>query len=104
MSGNLWWYYEIDKKWIKQNKILLEIHKTNNIIEDKYFELRKAFALDEIIQLQMQKGHWVDCDEEPSWCFSIEDYRIKPKEPVYEWQYTYMKQMGLKIIDCHWTF
>ncbi len=86
-GGNLWRYNNRLEEWESQT-IIEPLNKESNIIEDKHFEARKAFALGEEIEYEKYTygvKTWVLRDND-SWFWSV-DYRPKPKEPVYEWQW-----------------
>ncbi len=89
-GGNLWRYNNRLEEWESQT-IIEPLNKESNIIEDKHFEARKAFALGEEIELFKEVRGWYKCDN-PSWIQSVK-YRPKPKE-VYEWQRLYKKDKG----------
>jgi len=95
-GGNLWVYR--DKKWQKQYNLLMD--RTNmkicNIIEDRHFEARKAFALGEEIENQyggtyrMKNGLFFSHSAYLPFCkenIDRMDYKINFKEPVYEHQW-----------------
>ena len=89
-NGNLWYYSEVDKKWYQQTNLILISNtlKIINIIEDRHFKIRKAFALGKKIETDVNNtGVWkvadkIDYDIPPH------HYRQKPKE-IYEWQWLY---------------
>ena len=88
-KGENLWAYD-GKRWFKQTSIYLTHgYKTSNIIEDRHFEARKHFALGGKIQVLDADGEWSDIVTET--CVFCKDceYRPKPKEPVYEWQWWY---------------
>ena len=84
-GGDLYIYNPIDDTWnLKINKIFRvdQIY----VIEDKHFEARKAFALDEDIESRyIGEDDWT-LQLYPVWDLCTE-YRPKPKEPVYEYQW-----------------
>ena len=94
-GGNLW--YDNGLIWNKQEEIYTQSdYHSNNIIEDKHFEARKAFALGEEIENQygdtyrMKDGLLISHSKYLP--FSEEnidrmDYKINFKEPVYEYQW-----------------
>jgi hypothetical protein len=96
-GGNLWYYSLIHEEWELQTELRhTEKFAYCNVIEDEFFEVRKAFALGEEVesrneivscqgQIPKQYGAWHK-DENPMWLKNAE-YRIKSKEPLYEWQY-----------------
>ncbi len=92
-GGNLW-CYTTQREWIKQSEVLL-FQNYANIIEDKHFEARKAFALGEDIEKRAKyqdnsTGKWYT-DINPTWNNISYEYRPKPKEPVYEWQWIFKR-------------
>ncbi len=97
-GGSLWWYDELKKEWFKHNnEELVWYHKSNlcYIIEDKYFEERKQYALGEIIDCRIvdsaNEKDWGKCTI-PLWLDTY-SYRVR-KEPVYEWQWTFKMNDG----------
>ena len=90
-GGVLYWYNSDNKTWkIVEGWSLDWYIDVPVVIEDEYFEARKAFALDEEIEVYSDStGFWVDCNK-PLWDLNRE-YRPKPKEPLYEWQWVYIR-------------
>jgi len=86
-DGDLWFYHHRKKDWVKQSAIFEQNQcRTENIIEDKHFESRKAFALGEMIEIRgLSLTYWTNCIH-PTFMDECE-YRPKPKEPEYEWQW-----------------
>jgi len=89
-GGNLWCWDGMT--WCKQETILVcDVdwkYGVINIIEDKFFIERKAFALGEEIEMYVSGlCKWM-VKEDPCWHKSHK-YRVKPKEPVLEWQWIY---------------
>ncbi len=86
-DGILYVYEHIDNTWyIKKGQTF----RTNQIyvIKDKHFEARKAFALGEKIEIKT-KEDWV-ISPKPSWLDNVQ-YRPKPKEPVYDYHFTFRR-------------
>ncbi len=102
-GGDLWWYDIHKKIWRKQDGVFYTKDESCNIIEDKHFESRKAFALGEEIEYEKYTygvKTWVLRDND-SWFWSV-DYRPKPKE-VYEWQWTYKINKTYHLTDIFYT-
>ena len=96
-GGELWYYSNTDRKWYKQDNFITQAEgsKIHNIIEDKHFEARKAYALGGEIEFRLTcMSSWLYSSKEPSW----NEYEYRPKEPVYEWQWIYRYMAGSKWI------
>ena len=94
-GGNLWYWNQESKIWVKQEQLWIgeSVYTIHNIIEDKHFKARKAYALGEEIQYSANNGKATYIDTTlPTWD-NLCVYRPKPKE-VYEWQWLY-PQHGL---------
>jgi len=93
-NGGELFAYEQEGVWFKQQALYIEPKEIEiyNIIQDKDFEARKAFALGKAIQCRPNTSDkfWGTCDN-PEW-FTNYDYR--PKEEVYEWQCTDLTEKG----------
>jgi len=100
-GGNLWWYNPSSNTWTIQTKLWcsrydMENDGIINIIEDKHFEIRKAHALGAPIQCKDKVGKWDWHDTDAFGVFQDQyEFRIKPKEPVYEWQWIYVNKDGI---------
>jgi hypothetical protein len=86
-GGNLWRYNNRLNEWKIQTTIE-PVNKESNIIEDQHFEARKAYALGEEIEYRISIHYPWSSTNKPNW--TTGEYRPKPKEPVYEWQYYYL--------------
>ena len=97
--GNLW-YYSCGT-WRKQDSIIYEdTWDIQNIIEDKHFEIRKANALGTPIQCKHKVGKWDWHDTDDFGVFQDQyEFRIKPKEPVYEWQWLHTDANGFTTLS-----
>ena len=88
-NGGELWEYRLDKdEWIKQTELIIsEGCRPVNIIEDKFFKFRKALSLGKKIQCKsiICDSTWLDTSF-PLWKNHYE-YRVKPKEAIYEWQW-----------------
>ena len=86
-GGSLWADEELG--WSKQKEVYFNEYMVENIIEDKHFEARKAFALGGEVECRYKNTNnpWV-MDIRPTWKSDFE-YRPKSKEPVYEWQWLF---------------
>jgi len=100
-GGNLWYYSAVDKKWYVQTNFIMPKERGTieiyNIIEDKHFEARKAYALGkeiEVLNGLTSSRTWAIVHG-PAW----EDNSVyrevstgkkskKPK-PVHEWLWYY---------------
>ena len=85
-GGELYVYDPIDDIWdIK----LAQTFRVDQIyvINDKHVEARKAFALDEPVEVQYRDNTWHE-DIHPKWEWQ-QTFRPKPK--VYEWQWHYIQ-------------
>ena len=83
-GGSMWGYTKEEKEWFKYDNSELSFERDIYVIEDKYFEARKAFALGEPIEIKFKCGvtiAWQKCTI-PSWN-SVCEYRPKYK-PWYE--------------------
>ena len=86
------WYKSgfTDNKWELKEKVYWDGFGTY-IVDDEWAELRKAQADGKQIQRNNICDIWVDCNGECKFneniFNSIINYRIKPKEPIYEWQW-----------------
>ncbi len=102
-GGNLWRYNNRLKKWESQTTVE-QLNKESNIIEDKHFEARKAFALGEPVEVNLTLHGitpWASV-EFPLWD-DTHNYRPKPKEPVYEWQWVYKINKTYHLTDIFYT-
>jgi len=108
-GGSLWWYDEITKEWFMHNNEELGWYHQSNfcyIIEDKYFEERKQYALGEIIECRLvnsvNERDWRKCII-PLWLDAY-SYRVR-KEPVYEWQWYDTPHLNevYELSKEHWT-
>ena len=92
-GGNLWYRLNAINEWYKQEVLYITDTKyIQNIIEDKHFESRKAFALGEEIETRYPEGEWYIALT--PWFDNFKEYRPKPKEPTYEWQYNSYNKMS----------
>ena len=84
-GGNLWSYNTEDKKWYLQSEFYTRSKGDyiDNIIEDNFFEARKAYALGEEIEQQVYGTPIWHKIKNPLWN-SSDNYR---PAPIYEWQY-----------------
>ena len=87
------WVKKPGDEWKKVTHSMWERNEYVYIIDDRYAEIRKAFYDGETIQLRdfYYGCEWYDWNEkyEPKWN-SYSDIRIKPEEPIYEWQWYYI--------------
>ena len=98
-GGNLWWYYYAYNEWYKQRNIFFANYPCN-IIEDKHFEARKAYALCKEIEQRVYGNKEWHTIRNPIWNNS-DTYRpkLKNKEPVFEWQYIVKCSKHSKLYD-----
>ena len=86
-GGDLYAYGPIDDTWTLK---IGDTFRTDQIyvIKDRHFEARKAFALGEKVESRyIGKDDWL-LQLFPTWGPYLE-YRPKPKEPIYDYQFTY---------------
>ena len=102
-GGVLYWYDSDDETWrVIENWSLDCLIDVPVVIEDKHLETRKAYALGEEIQYSINNGKATYIDTTlPTWDNSCV-YRPKPKEPIYEWQWAYLKN-GEYLMSEHYT-
>ena len=82
-GGNLWCC--IRGVWQQQIEILINPVFPANIIEDRHFEARKAYALGKKIEIKAYNNKWRECNH-PTFT-DLCKYRPKQQEPVFEWQW-----------------
>jgi len=105
-GGELWYCNTEQGVWEIQTLLFENSTVACNIMEDKHFEARKAHALGEEIEYLSCDGNWLT-DKTPAWL--MDEYRPKPKEPIYEWQWIindscYEKTYGpFEITDEYFT-
>ena len=99
-GGNLWCYDA--NHWEVQGTVFTRNSSKDNIIEDHNFEARKAHALGQNIQFKLD-DEWIDLGY-VAW-LKEHEYRIKPTEPVFEWQFLYFQELENKwdITEEHYT-
>ena len=93
-EGGKLWSYDYSH-WFKQQGIISDgsAMETDNIIEDKHFEARKAHALGETIQVR--QGNDFSDIRVPLWeQREGSEYRPKPKEPIYFYRYEKLNDEG----------
>ncbi len=105
-GGNLWRYNNRLEKWECQTTVE-QLNKESNIIEDKHFESRKAFALGEEIEKRIKyqddtDGQW-NVTHYPTWNNISYEYRPKSEKPVYEWQWIYKINKIYHLTDIFYT-
>jgi len=83
-NGGELWYMSDNGVWKLQERLIcFDLGNKRNIINDKHFEARKAYALGEEIESNHANFGWIKTTV-PTW--ECDRYRPKPKE-VYEWQW-----------------
>ena len=90
-----------DEEWFEQSQVYINTEHLycSNIIEDKHFEARKAFALgEEVEQMKWDTCNWGEFEQ----FHENGKYRVKPKE-VYEWQWYYKRETD-EFIRLTYTF
>ncbi len=76
-----WTVLYTDPKWLKDGIY---------IVDDEYAEIRKSFYDGKTIQYyEESSGRWFVAAS-PSWTLPVDEYRIKPEKPVYEYQWYYI--------------
>jgi len=102
-NGGALWRHSVEFGWEIQREFAKggeHYYDLENIVQDKHFESRKAFALGEEIEFKMDMG-WHDT-EAGDFDDTIE-YRPKPKE-VYEWQWVFGRgSSSFYLTDEHFT-
>ncbi len=87
-GGDLYLYK--DNLWKEQQSLFIDkMWAIQNIIKDKHFKARKAFALGEPVEVQYKDSTWHE-DIHPKWEWQ-QDFRPKPKEPVYDYHFTFRR-------------
>jgi len=90
-----------DKEWFEQSQVYINTEHLHcsNIIQDKHFEARRAYALGEEVQTRhFGTDKWVAC-KMPAFLRTTQ-YRPKPKE-VYEWQWAYIEYEDYVMSEYH---
>ena len=83
-GGKLWVWCHPFEKWEVQTSIYInDTYPVRNIIEDKHFEARKAFALGEEIQAKKELSKEWRESLNPQWS-TYYSYRPKPKPSTRE--------------------
>ena len=103
-GGDLWSYVTKHKAWVKCTNPIFDFAecKTSFIIEDKYFKMRKAFALGETIEYTIASGSFRDT-KNPEWLDCC-DYRVKVgKEYRWQWLYTEINCKILQLTLSHYA-
>ncbi len=101
-GGVLYWYDSDDKTWeVVENWSLDWYIEVSVVIEDQHFEARKADALGEPIEVYSEStGFWGSCIK-PLWS-SYREYRPKPKEPTYDYHFTFRRGEQWHISISRW--
>ena len=97
-GGDLWFYNPDINRWYKQDNLYDKARPDIcNVIEDKHFEARKAFALGEEIEYKREHFDRWHIIKDASWNDKIQ-YRPKLKE-VYEWQWACRERGNYSLTD-----
>ncbi len=91
-GGNLWGHDDQDG-WYEQFQFWCDEGGIHNIIEDKHFKVRKAFALGASVQYRENSAMNWKTIAEPKW-ENWTEYSITSKKPVYEYQYFYINDVN----------
>jgi len=105
-GNDLYYYSRVDEKWYKQDIIILfgGVPEIQNIIKDKHFDARQAFALGQPIECRQDNTSvpWdtLHKNQIPLWRDDMQ-YRPKSTEPVYEWQWAYIEYEDYVMSEYH---
>jgi len=91
---NIWVRHERATVWDKVHSPLWRTPNTIYVIDDEYADVRKAYY-------DGKRVEW-RCESEQEWYpvttdnfyKPVDKYRIKPEEPIYEWQWYALDEEG----------
>ncbi len=85
-SESKFWYLVEEPRWHKDRIY---------IVNDEYAELRKAEIDGKTIEYNSIGGEWYSTHKKLNWNYPITDYRIKPDEPIYYWEWEIKEKDGI---------
>jgi hypothetical protein len=78
------WYKDTEGEWFEEDEPTWNVHY-DYVINDGYFEFRKALVNNETVQYNDMEDEWVDLEPNDSeWIYKPQFYRIKPKAPKFK--------------------